>query len=167
MSSSPLYVLDTNIFVQAYKTYYSFDLAPSFWKLIVEQAKRGKILTIDRAKQEIDSYNKDDPLKKWADMKIDTWCKSTNDTKVISSYVQIIDWVMKQNSIKDYAKEEFGRICDSWIIAFAHAYSCTVVTQEKYDSNCKKRVKIPNVCEAFHVPYMGTFEMMRKLNMHF
>lgn len=60
-----MFVLDTNIFVEAYKRYYSFDIAPIFWRSINEKAEKKLLLSIDRIYQEINKYNDDDELKIW------------------------------------------------------------------------------------------------------
>ena len=43
----------------------------------------------------------------------------------------------------------------------------TVVTHEKSHPNSKKRVLVPDVCNAFHVPYMDTFDLLECLNVKF
>lgn len=52
-------------------------------------------------------------------------------------------------------------MADGWIVAYALAKGCTVVTHEAYAPDAKNRVKIPNVCMAFHVSYTKMLEMLR------
>jgi len=66
MSSNRKFVMDTNVFIEAYKRYYSFDIAPSFWNALVQHAENGHIISIDRVKQEMNSFHKEDELSKWA-----------------------------------------------------------------------------------------------------
>jgi len=47
-------------------------------------------------------------------------------------------------------------------VAFAKAYDNVLVTQEK-PSKTKAKVPIPNLCEQFNVPYVDTFQMLRRL----
>ena len=42
-----------------------------------------------------------------------------------------------------------------------------IVTEEKYEPNVKKRVKIPNVCREFGIDYIGLLEFMRELGIRF
>jgi len=70
---------------------------------------------------------------------------------------------MEQDQFLDYAKAEFASVADSWLIAYAKAYGCTVVTNETYNKEIRRKIQIPNVCEAFGIEYMNTFEMLRKL----
>jgi hypothetical protein len=47
------YLLDTNIFIQAHRVSYPFDIFNSFWEKIIELAERGNIISIDKVKMEI------------------------------------------------------------------------------------------------------------------
>ena len=40
----------------------------------------------------------------------------------------------------------------------------TVVTHELYEPHRKNRVKIPNACKAFNVPYVSPFDMLREMS---
>ena len=37
----PIYLLDSNIFIQAHRMYYPFDVVPSFWNKILELSNKG------------------------------------------------------------------------------------------------------------------------------
>ena len=65
------------------------------------------------------------------------------------------------------AGDEFGRVADGWLAAFAKANHAVVVTQEVYDPNSKKRVPLPNLCRRFDVTSMDTFEMLKELDARF
>lgn len=58
-------------------------------------------------------------------------------------------------------------ICHAWLIAHAQATGATVVTHEKHEPQSRKRVPIPNVCEAHDIPYITTFDLLRRLNITF
>lgn len=42
------YVLDANVFIEAARRYYAFDLAPAFWRALIKHAIQGRVLSIDR-----------------------------------------------------------------------------------------------------------------------
>jgi len=42
-----------------------------------------------------------------------------------------------------------------------------ILTLERSDANCRKRVLMPNVCEAFGIVYADTFAMLRDLGAGF
>ncbi len=52
-------------------------------------------------------------------------------------------------------------------MAFALVYELTVVTHERPDGNQRNRIVIPAVCDAFNVPYIQTFGMLRDLGVKF
>ena len=59
---SRAYVLDTNVLIQAYRNYYSFDLAPGIWVSLPEFA--APIRVIDWVRSEmVDEH--DDELAHW------------------------------------------------------------------------------------------------------
>lgn len=162
MNFNTIYILDANVFIEAYQRYYAFDLVPSFWDALIKLAKADRIRSIDRVKQEINKG--DDQLKRWVNNHFSEWFMSTDDSEVFNSYQQIINWAFNHNQFKDYAKKEFASIADSWLVAYAKTYNCVVVTHEQFNGDIKKKIPIPNVCEEFDIPYIDTFGMLRRLN---
>jgi len=165
MNNDGVYVLDTNVFIEASRRYYAFDIAPAFWDTLVECAQKGHIVTIDKVKQEIERGN--DTLKQWMKNIFYQWCKSTSESGVTDAYSDIMKWVIAQNQFLPEAKYKFANGADGWLIAYAIAKNLIVVTHEEFDSNIKKQVPIPNVCRAFNVPYTDTFQMLRNLGVKF
>jgi hypothetical protein len=164
MDQEPVYLLDANIFIQAAREYYAFDLVPPYWDALLEQAKIGHVLSIDRVKDELERGN--DQLKNWASNQFYPWFKSTNDQDVFSAYSKVMEW-SKSCSFHSAALAEFARNADGWLIAYALAKGYFVVTHEIYDRNIKNRVKIPNGCVAFNIPYLNTYKMLRNLKIKF
>ena len=163
MNGPLIYILDANVFMEAARRYYAFDIAPTFWQALVEHAENGQLLSIDRVKKEIDRGK--DMLTDWANSEFNQWFISTDDPNVIDSYSQIITWAQRQDQFNDSAKEEFYKVdnADPWVVAFSMAKRCIVVTHEQFDSNVRVRIPIPNVCQAFGVEYIDTFLMLRDL----
>jgi len=164
MSGKEVFVLDANVLIEAHRRYYSFDIAPCFWRVLLELADRGHVISIDRVKDEIIEKGYEDALSKWAKSKFYPWFMSTDNEEVVLAYGEIINWAMEQDQFDDPAKTEFADDADSWLIAYAKANHCTVVTHEGYYKDIKVRIPIPNVCKAFGIPYVNTFDMLRKLN---
>lgn len=159
----PAFVLDANVFIQAAREYYAFDLAPAFWDNLVDRANNGQVLSIDYVKKELERLN--DELSVWAERKFGSAFASTNQQDVLECYAKIINWVQAQKQFLNYAISDFAKGADGWLIAYAMAKDCIVVTHEVLAIYAKKRVKIPNVCQAFNVSCMNTFEMLRILGM--
>ena len=164
MVSNGLLVLDANVFIEARKRYYAFDICPAFWDSLLAEHGSGNIISIDRVRDELT----DPEISNWVASSVPANC--WDDTKiqpVANSYAQMVAWVQANQQFTASAKAEFASVADGWLAAYAHANNCTVVTEEKFRDNIKKRVPIPNVCDAFGVPYMDTFEMLRTLGCQF
>jgi hypothetical protein len=158
------FLLDANIFIEAYRRYYSFDIAPAFWSALKQNAEADLLVSIDRIYDEINHYDDDDELKRWANSEFRSWFISTDNEEVFKAYREVIEWVMGQTQFTEPAKAEFASVGDSWLIACAKTHDYIIVTHEGYDANIKRKIPIPNVCRAFGITYIDTFEMLRRLN---
>jgi predicted nucleic acid-binding protein len=159
------YVLDANVFIEAARRYYAFDLAPPFWESLVQHAAKGRICSIDRVKQELERGK--DELAEWATSQFNDAFASTDEEDVIESYSEVISWVQAQGQFLDAAKADFAAVADGWIVAYAKTKEYIVVTHELPAADARKKVPIPNVCEALGVTYVDTFAMLRELGVRF
>lgn len=165
MTNLPVYVLDANVFIQAQRHWYPFDIAPAFWEALIRHAGSGRLMSIDRVKDELDRG--DDSIGDWAKDEFNNWFASTAEADVLQSYREVMEWVMEQDQFFDEAKAEFAGGADGWLVAYARYHGYTVVTHEQYNRDVKKRVPIPNVCQAFGVSYVDSFTMLRLLGVRF
>jgi len=163
VSDPSRYVLDTNVFIQAFRGYYAFDIAPAFWRALVRQASNGRLLSIDRVRHEIEQ-GKDD-LANWAVSNFHRWFASTAESDVIESYRNIMRWAQAQPQYSEAAKRQFAdeNNADPWLVAYAEAKGCVVVTLEQLDPNVQRTIPIPNVCRAFRIDFVDTYAMLRAL----
>jgi hypothetical protein len=165
MTGNVVFVLDANVFIQAKRKYYAFDLAPKFWASLIQHAKTGSVLSIDRVKQEL--VKGKDELKEWAISDFAHGFASTNENDIIKCYGEVMNWVQSQDRFSSASKSAFANGADGWLVAYAKIKNCIVVTHEQFDSLRKNKVKIPNVCQVFDVQFLDTFEMLRKLGVRF
>ena len=165
MSSEPSYVLDANVFIEAARRYYAFDLAPKFWDSLIRHAVNGQIQSIDRIKKELERGN--DELAKWVKNHFTHGFASTDEPDVLSVFTEIMNWVNNENQFLEIAKADFASGPDGWLVAYAKVKGCLVVTHEALAPDAKRKVPIPNVCRAFNVPFVDTFEMLRTLGVRF
>ncbi len=161
MTGDTKYVLDADVFMTAARRYYAFDIAPTFWQSLVVHASNGRLLSIDHVKADIDRGK--DELAEWANGSFRQWFDSTAQADVLEDYRRIVTWAQGQNQYTGAAKAEFANASDGWLVAYAKAKGFTVVTNETHDPSIRRRIKIPNVCQAFGVPYVDTFKLMRDL----
>lgn len=100
------YLLDTNIFIQAHRVYYPFDVVPHLWNKFVELSERGLIFSIDKVKNEICYSNDPDILASWC-------LNELNDNFFIDSsscvdvYADISNWVYSSQHYTSIAKINF------------------------------------------------------------
>jgi len=160
MNNNYVFVPDANIFIEAARRYYAFDIAPPFWDALSVHITGQSIIIVDRIFGEIQKGT--DELAKWL-KSFESWCKSTKEYDVIKAYSDIMKWVFSQTQFRPEAKSEFASEPDAWLIAYAKAKGLIVVTHEAFNKEIKKRIPIPNVCLAFDVPFIDTFNMLRRL----
>lgn len=93
----------------------------------------------------------------------------TTDPDVLASYRGVISWAHAEPQFTSGAKAEFSRAdnADAWIVAFAQTKGGIVVTREPFNPDTKKRVLIPNACQAAGVRTTDPFRMLRDLNAKF
>ncbi len=163
--ASALYVPDTSVFTQAAKVYYAFDIAPAFWRQIVEQAEKEHLHSIDRVHNEILRYKEIDKLMEWANSEFSPHFYSTEAADILEVYASIMRWAQEQTQYLPKAKRELANHenTDAWLVAYCKARGCTLVTQEVYSQEAKAKIPLPNVCKAFGVECTDTFSMMRLL----
>ena len=79
----------------------------------------------------------------------------------------MLAWVQKSSQFRFEAKEEFARVADGWVAAYAKVHDAVVVTHEIFRANVRKRVPLANVCQEFSIAYCDTFEMLHQLDVRF
>lgn len=109
-----------------------------------------KIILVDAVRDEI--YKNEDRLTEWLKENEKSFIiGSSEDEKVIETYTKVITTIELSTRYYASAKAYFAGNADSWLCAHALAHGYTIVTQEKYEPNSKKIVKIPNVCKKFAI----------------
>jgi hypothetical protein len=163
VTAPPTYVLDANVLIQAAREFYAFDLVPAFWDKLLDLASNGRVLSIDRVKFELDRGN--DELKDWANRAFHHCIASTQQADVLESYREIMEWAQAQTQYRDGAKAEFAdeKNADAWLVAYAKAKGCTIVTREQPAPESRTKIKIPDVCRAFEIEFVDLFAMLRAL----
>lgn len=161
---SETFLLDTNVFIEAYQRYYGMDLCPGFWESLEHYCRETRLLSIDRVRNEI---VEGDNLDEWVKQAGDELFASTAEEKTVEAFRETMTWVQSNGTFLQRAKDEFARGADGWLIAYAKVHGLIVVTQEVLDPDIKKRVPIPNVCRQFAVQYKDTFSMLRSLEVRF
>lgn len=164
------YLLDSNTFMTAARSYYSFDFGTRFWDFLVLEAQKNNIFSIDKVLDEIKKGN--DKLKEWATQKFYSYFHSTKSESVLENYEKLMNWAnscsddYSKRAIDEFMKEDNA---DPWLIAYALSVKTTseIVTFELYNDKIQSKIPLPNVCEQFNVQYCNLFAMMRDLKFKF
>jgi hypothetical protein len=165
MMSPGGYVLDANVFIEAHRRYYAFDICPGYWGALLTHHSSGNVWSIDHVRDEL--VDKGDPLSDWAKQAPGSFFVATSDAAVVSAFGSMMTWVQGQAQYSPAAKAEFAQVADGWLAAYAQVQGLTVVTHEAPSPDSRKRVPLPNVCSAFKVNWINTFEMLRTLRVVF
>ena len=137
-SAENVYVLDANVFMTAHHDYYAPDLCPGFWECLEYYSRAGRLLF-----------------------------RSSAQGEVVEVFSDMQTWVRGNAQFLSQAKDEFARVADGWLAAYAKVHGAIVVTQEVFDPNVRKRVPLPNVCKKFDVTHRNMFEMLGELGVRF
>jgi hypothetical protein len=151
--------LDSNVFIESKNGPYPFDGAPGFWNGMVENAKCGRIRSPMMVYDEL--LKIDDELKEWSKKMNGLGFFIDPDEAVQRMFTVIADYV-ESNYDRPQAAWFLDK-ADPWLIAQAKAVGGTVVTREKLVGSDSRKVKVPNICQAFGVRFIDTFEMIREL----
>ncbi|MEG8945626.1 DUF4411 family protein [Rosettibacter firmus] len=165
------FIVDSNFFIQSHRVTYPLDVATTFWEKVKKLFNEGKVISIDKVKDEI--FNNDDELKRWIEINLaNEHFKTTETQEVVNKYTEVVNWAnSKSNHYVLNAINEFLQFekADAWLIAYAIAINegCQIVTQEKSEPNRKSKIKIPDVCNDFNIRYKNIIEMFRELGEKF
>jgi hypothetical protein len=159
------FVLDANVFIEAHKRYYAFDICPGYWATLLDRHSGGRVCSIDRVRDEL--LDQSDALADWVRQIPGAFFVRTGNRPEAEWYGRIMTWLQAQSAYSTAAKTDFAAKADGWLIAHAKAQGLTVATDEVLNPAIRRRVPVPNVCVAFGVDYVNTFDMLRALRASF
>jgi hypothetical protein len=159
----PRHWLDANVFIEPKNGPYAFDIVPGYWSWIERQAKIGVVASpMAVFKELVNLERRTDDLAKWAQAVKDALFVEA-EAEVQKRSGEIGNYVQRNYEAAHVA--EFMRGADPWIVAHASVDKGTVVTIEAIRNT--KRIKIPNVCAHFGVPWCNHLKMLRSLGASF
>ena len=138
-----MYLLDANVFIEAHRRYYAFDICPGFWDCLTHFCDEERLVSIDEVRDM--ELIGDDILARWAQQAPDRFFATSATEPVVSFYGEVMRWVNGNDNYKAAAKADFAAKADGWLVAMAMVHQFGLVTQEHVDDTSRKRVPIPNV----------------------
>lgn len=151
------YLLDANVFIQAKNLHYGLDFCPAFWEWLITQNKTGKVASIEKVGDELQSGA--DALADWAAARDDGFFLAP-DNAVLPALREVSTWANTQR-YEPAAVATFLQVADYWLVAQAQAHGYTIVTHE-VPSDSTRKIKIPNVCIGLGLRCVNPYEMLRR-----
>ncbi len=164
------YLLDTNIYADAYERYYLNEYFPTYWE---------KFSTIINEHVVIPKIVKDEITKSdW----FQQWLKDNYSDSIINhrNYAQqwqtILEFIQSCGLYKDKALTDQSKgwanenIADPWLIAIAKEDDLIIVTNETRNPNLGKgsvvgAAKIPDICDRQDIRCMGRNEFFGEIGL--
>jgi predicted nucleic acid-binding protein len=137
------------------------ELCPSYWALLEQLAREGRVFVCDNVYQEI--QRQDDELAHWLKDRKEIFVRPFSE-----SVAKALSDIYRSNpNHAMLVSEAKGRsAADPFVIAHAIANSAVVVTKEK-KSESEIKPKIPNVCENMQVVWIDDIQMLKELRIGF
>ncbi|HEY5590345.1 MAG TPA: DUF4411 family protein [Paludibacter sp.] len=156
------YCLDANVLIQAWQKYYSPNICPDYWNVLINLGNQGLIFIPEMVYEEI--IRTEDDLSKWLKQ------SKIPIHKITEPVTHCLQKIYAQNTIhKNLVDNTKSRsLADPWVISHAMNENATVVTkEEKVTALNSTRIKIPNVCDNMGVRWINDFEFVHELGIKF
>ena len=155
-----LYLIDTNVLVDARRYYYPLDRVPQFWEWLEDMGRN------DALKVPLEVYEEvtdgDDDLV--------VWLKANKSAMVLDeSFIPgLLTRVIERGYAPDLTDSEIEEIgADPVLIAYALAdpsNRCVVTMETSKPSRQRANRHIPDVCRDFDIRCINTFQLIRELD---
>ena len=144
------YVLDANIFIEAYKRYYHNQIVSSFWQWLINDEE---IYTIKRVKEGVKDGN-------------DGLFKLMEGIKEVSAQVQNFNIVANHVQNHYTAQQEIDKFlskADPLLVATGiDNTNIIIITSEVSVGKDSTKIKIPNICQELEVNYqIEVFDILK------
>ncbi|MEV8028484.1 DUF4411 family protein [Cellulosimicrobium funkei] len=152
-----MYLLDSNVMIEAKNRYYGFDICPGFWDWLEQSHAATRIFSINAVRDEIAAG--EDELSKWAKSLPPSFFINRG-AGTVPHLTALARWAAASAQYTDAAKAEFLAAADYYLVAQAREHNFALVTHE-LPSNSKRRIKIPEAARELGVRIMSPFDVMR------
>lgn len=108
----------------------------------------------------------DDELSEWVKSRKEHFIPVSRD-EIQDQFSLVAQHVAGLEGKKPVFIADFLAKADPWLVATAAVIGGTVVTHELRVPDNRSKAKIPNVCNAFGLPYITTFQLLNHLDAKF
>lgn len=158
-----MYLVDSNVLIEAKNRYYAFDIAPGFWDWLDHAHLNSLACSIEPVRDEL--IHGDDELAVWARSHPEFF--RGVDSAATTHFGSLTQWANSRSYFSAAIQEFLSNTADFFIVAYAKAHHHVVVTHEQPRPDARNRVLIPDACDAMEVTYANTFAMLRSENAQF
>lgn len=159
-----MYLLDSNTYIQAKNLHYQMSFCPAYWSWLDQQYELGTLASITSVYDELVEYG--DELSEWVKERKKLFISVAQDS-IQDKFAEVAQYVAGLEGKRPENIADFLGKADPWLIATASVIGGTVVTQERLDPPSSKKVKIPNICQEFGVPYTTKYQLLNTLKAQF
>lgn len=159
-----MYLLDANTYIQAKNLHYQMSFCPAYWAWLDQQYAMSALASIRTVYDELSDG--DDELSDWVKDRKDQFIPVSDDD-IQQKFAEVVQHVAELEGKKQEFVADFLSKADPWLVATAAVIGGTVVTHEIPVPENSTKVKIPNICDAFGVPYITTFQLLNQLEAQF
>ena len=160
-----LYLLDANVLITAYNSYYAIDQVPEYWEWLAYMGSQGRV----KMPFEIFAEVKDGPKDAEKDLLFAWLQEDANkkalllDEKVDLGLVQKVIAEGYAPDLTDDEVEQIGR--DPFLIAYvlADKARCVVTVETSKPKMQRQNRKVPDVCKGLGSNCCNPFEFNRAL----
>jgi len=152
-----MYLLDSDVFINAKNRHYGFDIVPAFWDWLRQANAAGRVYTVERCAEEVMAGG--DELADWMHAQAATLALKPSPTGQ-PALEAVSRWAVAAG-YRQGAAADFLSVGDYFLVAQALSHGYAVVTQEEPAPLSQKKIKIPDACRAVGVQWMSPFNMLR------
>lgn len=157
-----MYLLDTNVFLQAYQILYPPDVFPGFWEWMEKIVTHPNVATVDEVISE--TSKKDDEIAQWINNHVpDQSVFNTKTYRHTSLRNHLFEIAKNLRKSSPGRMKKFEKGADSWLIAHAKINNDIIVTQEIAED--KKNIKIQDICREINVDVINILEFIRDFDL--
>lgn len=153
-----MYLLDSDVFINAKNRHYGFDIVPAFWEWLDQAHAEQRVFTVTACAIEV--MDVADELADWMSPRRATMALApvADDATALQT---VSEWAIGQPQYTQGAVAQFLSVGDYFLVAQGLSLGFTVVTHEEPAPLAQKTVKIPDACRGVGVTYMSPFQMLR------
>lgn len=159
-----MYLLDANTYIQAKNFHYHMSFCPAYWDWLDRQYQQGALASVTSVYDELIKFG--DELSGWIKSRKDQF-QDISSAETQTKFTEVAQYVADLPNKNPGDVANFLGGADPWLIAKAAQTNATIVTHERLVPDESKKVKIPNICNHFHINYITTYELLRTLDAQF